>query len=203
MVPDMIHDDKAHCIPHHCIKKNTTTPIHIVYDCSCCQSSNQPSLNDCLLTGPHFLNGLCFIILHFWIYNYTASTDIEKAFLHGKLHRDDKDYTRFYWLRDVSNPNGPFDVYQFKAVLFSTIGSPFISYATLYHHLQQYNTSLSHDILHNLYVDNILSGHSSEEIIQYYHSARAIPSEAHFSLRVWTTNSPQLRDITLYEDSWH
>ena len=70
----------------------------------------------------------------------------------------------------VSNPNGPFDVYQFKAVLFSTISSPFISYATLYQHLQQYNTSLSHDILHNLYVDNILSGHSSEEeIIQYYH----------------------------------
>ena len=201
MVPDTSDDNKTHYIPHHCIKKNsTTTPIRIVYDCSCRQSSNLPSLNDCLLTGPHFLSDLCSIILRFRTYNYAASTDIEKAFLHVKLHRDDRDYTRFYWLKDVSNPNGQFDVYRFKAVLFGAVSSPFILYATLYHHLQQYNTPVSRDILHNLYVDNILLGHSSEEeIIQFYHNARAILSEAHFNLRAWATNSPQLRDITQKE----
>ena len=119
-----------------------------------------------------------------------ASTDIEKAYLHVKLHRDDRDYIWFYWLKEVSNPNGQFDVYQFKAVLFSAVNSSFILYATLYLHLQQYNTPLSHDILNNLYVDNILSGCSSEEeIIRYYHNARAILSEA------WEHGQPTVRNL--------
>ena len=80
------------------------------------------------------------------------------------------------------------------------MSSPFILYATLYHHLQQHNTPLSHDILCNLYVDNILSGCPSEDkIIQYYHNARATLSEAHFNLRAWVTNSSQLRAITQQE----
>ena len=73
---------KTRFIPHHCVKKNsTTTPIWIVYDCSCCQSADHPSLNDCLLTGPHFLNDLCLILLCFHLHKYAISADIEKAFL--------------------------------------------------------------------------------------------------------------------------
>ena len=191
----------THYIPHHCAKKNSiASPVCIGYDCSCHQSSNLQSLNDWLLTGPHFLSNLCSIILCFRNHNYAVSTNIEEAFLHASLHRDDRNYTRFYWLKDVSNPNGQFDVYRFKAVLFGAVSSPFILYATFYHHLQQYNTPLSHGILNNLYVDNILSGCSlEEEIIQYYHNARAILSEAHFNLRACPTNSPQLRDVTQKE----
>ena len=45
--------DKAHYIPHHSVmKESSTTPIRIVYDCSCKQSNNSPSLNDCLMVGP-------------------------------------------------------------------------------------------------------------------------------------------------------
>ena len=43
----------THFIPHHYAKKNcVTTPIRIVYDCSCHQSKDHPSLNNCLLTWP-------------------------------------------------------------------------------------------------------------------------------------------------------
>ena len=85
-------------------------------------------------------------------------------------------------------------------MLFGAVSSPFILYATLYHHLQQHNTPLSHDILCNLYVDNILSGCPSEDkIIQYYHNARATLSEAHFNLRAWVINSSRLRAITQQE----
>ena len=72
---------RSHYIPHHCIKKNSpTTPIRIVDDCSCCQSNKHPSLNDCLLTGPHFLKDLCSIILRFRTHNYAISTDMKKLF---------------------------------------------------------------------------------------------------------------------------
>ena len=192
---------RTHYIPHHCVKKNSaTTPIRIVYDCSCCQSANHPSLNDCLLTGPHFLNDLCSILLRFRTHKYAISADIEKAFLQITLHEDDRNFIRFYWLNDPSDPMSKLDVYRFKTVLFGAVSSPFILYATLHHHLHQHNSRLSCDILHNLYVDNIISGCSSEaDTIQYYHNARTLLSEARFNLRAWVTNSPQLRAITQQE----
>ena len=49
----------VHYIPHHLVRKaSSTTPIRIVYNCSCRQST-LPSLNDCLITGPSFLTDLC------------------------------------------------------------------------------------------------------------------------------------------------
>ncbi|VDH95444.1 Hypothetical predicted protein [Mytilus galloprovincialis] len=51
--------EKIHYIPHHPVQKeSSTTPIRIVYDCSCRQSPNSPSLNDCLLDIPPKLNDL-------------------------------------------------------------------------------------------------------------------------------------------------
>lgn len=54
----------THYIPYHPVRKeSSTTPIRIVYDCSCKQSSESPSLNDCLDPGPPFLMDLCAILL--------------------------------------------------------------------------------------------------------------------------------------------
>jgi len=49
----------CHYILHHAVKKESpTTPIRIVYDCSCHQSSTSPSLSDCLQMGAPFLQDL-------------------------------------------------------------------------------------------------------------------------------------------------
>ena len=91
----------CHYIPHHAVKKESlTTPIRIVYDCSCHQSKTLPSLNDCLQIGAPFLQDLCSIIVRFRLYRFAMSTDIEKAFLHIHLHNDDRDFRRFLWLSD-------------------------------------------------------------------------------------------------------
>ena len=85
-VLDSRKSDTTHYIPHYLVKKNSdTTPIRIVYDCSCHQSSEHPSVNDCLLTSPPFLVDLCAIILCFRRSQYGLSMDIEKAFLHITL----------------------------------------------------------------------------------------------------------------------
>ena len=82
------------------------------------------------------------------------------------------------------------------------MSSPFILYATIHHHLQQRNTPLAHYILHNLYVDNVLSGGPSEnDIVQYYHNAISLLSEACFNLRSWVTISQQLLTITQREQT--
>ena len=95
----------VHYIPHHPVRKDSlTTPLRIVYDCSCKQSSNLPSLNDCLNPGPPFLNDLCAILVRFRQHNMAFSSDIEKAYLHVHLDEVDRDFTRFLWLSNQLTP---------------------------------------------------------------------------------------------------
>lgn len=108
----------THYIPYHSIKKDlTTTPIRIIYDCSCHGSADQPSLNDCLMTGPLFLNDLVSIILPpVWHLNR-----YKKAFLHIIIHEKDHDFMRFLWLSDATNLNSEFAIYCFRTVLFGSV----------------------------------------------------------------------------------
>ena len=138
-VDDVAFIDRAHYIPHHPVKKDSaTTPIRVVYDCSSRSSSNSPSLNDCLMVGPPFLNDMCSIITRFRTFTYGLSTDIEKAFLHVGLDESDRDLTRFLWLSNPKDPESKVHVYRFKTVLFGSASSPFMLNATLHRHLESY-----------------------------------------------------------------
>jgi len=109
----------VHYIPHHPVRKESaTTPIRIVYDCSCKQSPNAPSLNDCLDSGPPFLNDLCATLLHFHQHGFAFSADIEKAFLHVYLDEANRDSTLFLWLSDHTDEHSSFITYRFRVVLF-------------------------------------------------------------------------------------
>ena len=157
---------ESHYIPHHPVRKNSpTTPIRIVYNCSCHQSPRHSSLNDCLMVGDSALTDLCAVLLRFRLHCYALSTDIEKAFLHVKLDSQDRDFTRFLWLADPTNPESPFISYRFKVVLFGSVSSPFMLNATLDLHLKSFDLPVSHDMKKNLYVDNIISGCQSSTLI--------------------------------------
>ena len=107
----------VHYLPHHHVKKDSvTTPIRVVYDCSCQISNNHPSLNDCLEVGPPLVNDLCSILLRFRVRNFGLTTDIEKAFIHVKLQEEDRDFTRFLWLSNPEDAESEFDVYHFNLV---------------------------------------------------------------------------------------
>ena len=187
----------VHYIPHHPVRKeSSTTPIRIVYDCSCRQSQGQPSLNDCLMVGPTFLNDMCGILLRFRTHRFGLSTDIEKAFLHVTLHEADRDYTRFLWLSDPTKPESNLIVYRFRVVLFGSVSSPFMLNAALHCHLQKYPSSVAADIENNLYVDNIISGCNTEpNAVDYYNKSRSILSQAKFNLRSWASNSEQVQAL--------
>ena len=185
----------VHYLPHHPVKKESaTTPIRIVYDCSSRQSKEHASLNDCLLVGPPFLNDLCSILLRFRIHTFAFATDIEKAFLHVKLHEVDRDSTRFLWVSDISNPFGTLTTYRFKVVPFGTSSSPFMLNATLDLHLKKFPSSVAKDMKSNLYVDNLISSCDSEQqLMDYYVQSRSIMNQAKFNLRLWSSNSQKLR----------
>ena len=188
---------RLHYIPHHGVEKNsTTTPIRIVYDCSCRQSTGSPSLNDCLESTPPELNDLTTLLLRFRLGRYAVSTDIEKAFLHVGLHEDDRDVTRFLWLSDPTDPKSELVTYRFRVVLFGATCSPFILNATLLKHLSlNVNNPAADIIARDLYVDNVISSFQEEhELLTYFRCARDLMTKAGFNLRSWTSNSRKLRD---------
>ena len=167
-----------------------------MYDCSCRQSANHPSLNDCLQIGPPFINDLCTLLLRFRTHKIGIVTDIEKAFLHVQLAQEDRNYTHFLWLSKPSDPKSKFIVYRFKVVLFGSVSSPFMLNAALQHLLNTDGSLVAKDIQQNLYVDNVISGFSNEEkAVQYYNKARQIMSNANFNLRSWASNSTKLMKV--------
>ncbi|XP_032227954.1 uncharacterized protein LOC116611647 [Nematostella vectensis] len=151
--------DHAHYIPHHHVKKeSSTTPIRIVFDCSCHQAPSTPSLNDCLEVGSPYLADMGSILVRFRANPIGISTDIEKAFLHVRLSEADRDMTRFLWLSDPGDPESEFQTYRFKSVLFGSASSPFMLNAVLQTHLDNHKTPVTQDMRDNLYVDNIITG---------------------------------------------
>ena len=132
-----------HYIPHHPVRKESaTTPIRIVYDCSCKSSSDSPSLNDCLMSTPPKLNDITSLILRFRSDRYAVTTDIEKAFLNIGLTKEDRDVTRFYWLSNPADPNSALQTYRFKSVLFGATCSPFILMLSLWNTWTQISAPL-------------------------------------------------------------
>ena len=180
------HDatENTHYLPHRPVKKDSvTTPIRIVYDCSCQGNGNSTSLNDCLTVTPPFLNNLCSILLRFRSHAFALSTDIEKVFLHVQLHSDDRNFTRFIW---PSSTDDSFLTYRFAVVPFGSSSSPFMLAAVLDLHLSKVASPVVLDMKDNIYVDNVLSGcNTEEELLTYCKHSRELMSQANFNLRSW------------------
>ena len=187
----------SHYIPHHPVKKDSpTTPLRIVYDCSCKASPNQASLNKCLQSGPPLLNDMLAILLRFRTHKYGIVTDIQKAFHNLNLHVEDRDCTRFLWLSDPTDPDSPFITYRFTVVPFGTTSSPLMLNATIQYHLEHFNSPVSLDMKKKMYVDNVISGADTEKsAVNYYQEGRTIMNDAKFNLRSWASNCSALQDV--------
>ena len=189
---ERVHDD------------NTIENTHcrIVYDCSCRGNGNSASLNDCLIAESPFLNNLCGILLRFHSHSLAFSTDIEKAFLHVKLHSDDRNFTRFMWPQSLDDSTDKFLTYRFTVVPFGSSSSPFMLAAVLDLHLSHVTSPVAADMKENIYVDNIMSGCNTEdELLTYYKQSQEFMSQANFNLRSWSSNSCHLQTITVRDNT--
>ena len=117
--------------------------------------------------------------------------------MHIKLHPSDRNFTRFLWLSDFESSDTKFETYRFTVVPFGASSSPFMLGAVLDLHLSKSHLQAAADMRDNVYVDNILSGCSTEEeLLAYYSQSRELMSQAKFNLRSWSTNSQRLQEIT-------
>ncbi|XP_068229371.1 uncharacterized protein [Palaemon carinicauda] len=107
--------ENCHYLAHHSVQKDSaTSPIRIAFYCSWRQGKNGLSLYDCLWTGPHITTDLLKVLLQFRTNNYACISDIEKAFLMVQLREEDRNYTRFLWLQDPTDPNSELIIYRFR-----------------------------------------------------------------------------------------
>ena len=91
-----------------CVRINLKVPI--MYDAST-KSSNNPSLNDCLLKGPKFNQLILDLLVRFRSYKFALTADLEKTFLMVPIEEADRDVLWFIWLDDVSKESPNLRIY--------------------------------------------------------------------------------------------
>lgn len=184
-----------HYLAHHPVMKPPPSQkVRIVYDGSA-HTGREPSINDCLHPGPTILADLVGVLLRFRMPLFVIVTDIEKAFLQVGLKANQRDCTRFLWLKDPMAPLTPSNLQtlRFARVPFGLAPSPFLLAATIKYHLNQYPSPLSDEVMGNIYVDNILL--SSASIPEGKDKCAAVISlfqSAKMELREFVSNSSEI-----------
>ncbi|XP_060608441.1 uncharacterized protein LOC132760480 [Ruditapes philippinarum] len=190
-----------HYLPHHAVIKpdKSTTKLRIVYDASAKSKVENNSLNDCLYKGPVLLNDLCGILLRFRLHKIGIVSDIEKAFLQVGLQKDQRDVTRFIWLKDIEHPDisqnqvQEVQEYRFCGIPFGIVSSPFLLGATIDYHLECYNNEIAKKLRRDIYMDNVVTRTENVEAAKYlYIRSKRIFDDASMNLLEWASN----RDVT-------
>ena len=129
----------VHYIPHREVVRQDrdTTKIRIVYDASA-KVKNGISLNECLETGPCMLPKIFEILVRFRCYRYALTSDIKSAFLNIRVNEEDRDFLRFLWVDNITNPDPAIVIKRFTSVLFGLAPSPFLLNATVCTHMEKY-----------------------------------------------------------------
>ncbi|EPB72220.1 integrase core domain protein [Ancylostoma ceylanicum] len=181
-----------------------TTPKRIVFDASA-HAVGKPSLNDMLHQGPLLLPNLLGILMRFRTGKIATTADIEKAFLQVRLHEEDRDVTRFLWVKDLKKPPDDYNIitFRFTRVTFGLNSSPFLLAATIDLHLDTTNDDreVANQIRKNLYVDNLLlTAESKNEAFQQYKEAKRIFNALNMNMREFISNDSNLMKLIAEED---
>lgn len=77
------------------------------------------------------------IFIRFLYHKVALVSDVEKAFHQVSIAPEDRDVLRFLWIDDAASPKPRIVVYRFTRAVFGVNCSPFLSNASISHHIQQ------------------------------------------------------------------
>ena len=164
---DKVNVGSIHYLPHRPVvrEERETTKVRMVFDAS--SKISEPSLNDCLFSGPSITEPLFPILLRFRADRIALIAGIEKAFLQISISPKHRDFIRFLWYDDIENINcenilnSNLVIYRFCRLLFGVTSSPSILSATLEKHINSYQNTdpyFTTKILKSLHVDDLNTG---------------------------------------------
>ncbi|XP_073942463.1 uncharacterized protein [Choristoneura fumiferana] len=182
----------VHYLPHHIVQQNGKRG-RIVYDASA-KLNGKKSLNECLYRGPSMIEDMTALILQFRTGEIGITADVEKAFLQVGLQENDREVTRFLWVKDLTaEPTEDNLIYfRFCRVPFGIISSPFLLTATIRYHFSRTNQSLLKRVADKCYVDNlVINADSICKAKEVYEEAREAFGELAMNIRDWTSNSEE------------
>ena len=182
----------VHYVPHQAVVRENaeSTKLRIVYDCSAKGTTQEPSLNDLLETGPPLQPQIFDILLRNRLHRYCITGDVQKAFLQIKIEPEDRDALRLLWYKDIEEKT--IKEFRFTRVIFGSAPSPYILVATLKKHLEQFREKYPETVKHleqNTYVDDVqCSADSKEEVIKFKKESIEIMADGGFTLHKWHSN---------------
>ena len=189
------------------VKENRdTTKTRIVYDASAKRRDN-PSLNDCLESGPCQLPKIFNILVRFRAHRYALICGIKSAFLNIRINERDRNFLRFLWIQDIEKEDPEIVIKRFTSVVFGLTSSPFLLGATLNHHMRKYediNPKFIDQFLNDLYMDDNITGFDDLIIgFDYYLYVKTLMKEGGFIVRKWLSNCQELsKKIKGYEQEY-
>lgn len=199
---NIYHEQKqeAYFLAHHPVirEDNKTTRLRVVFDGSM-KTKNQISLNDTMYNGAVVQKELFDILILFRTYKFVLLTDIKKMYRQILIHPSHRILQNVLWRE---NPNQPIECLQLQTVTYGLKSSPFLATRCLAElaHIEEENFPLaSKALLHNTYVDDVISGGDSiSEVIQLKNELIDILHKGSFELHKWCSNHPEiLKDIPI------
>lgn len=95
-------------LPHSAIIDPTkSTPVRVVFNGAAKSKSDRYTINNCLHKGLNSIPPIPMILLKFRLHEFALISDIRKAFHQIELHPNDRNVTKFLWIRDPKLPLKP------------------------------------------------------------------------------------------------
>ena len=199
-VVDPEHDDVPDEKTLHCVLRNeaVSSKLRIVYNGSL-RVGNNPSLNNCLHSGPSLIPKIFYILRRFRSFRIPLTADLSKAFLMISIKPEDREYLGFLWLGDFTLDNPRILILRFLRLVFGLTSSPFSLMGTVSEHIDQYRLDdprFVEQVQRDLYMDDIITGSDSvEEGFDLYLKLKNRFADAKFTLHKILSSSPELMQM--------
>jgi hypothetical protein len=191
-------------LPFHAVVREDkeTTRVRIVFNASSA-GTNGVTLNDALLVGPTLQEDLRDILLRWRTHKIAYVADIVKMYRQIEVDEADRDYQRIVWRSDAQKP---IEDYRLISVTFGTACAPYLAIKTLRQVALdegQECTEAQRIILEDFYMDDLLSGHETEDKAKRNQKEiTGILKKGGFELQKWSSNSENfMKEIELMKRS--
>ncbi|GBO14256.1 hypothetical protein AVEN_177158-1 [Araneus ventricosus] len=148
---------------------------------------NQDNRYECLQCGPNLIELIPDILARFRVKKFGATAGIRKAFLQISVSKEDRNYLRFLWWKNLEEKK--LKVFRHTRVVFGVKSSPFLLASVIEHHIEAnkgFNSEFKKILKQSFYVDNVVASlDSHEDLNNFISKSTQLMLQGGFELRDW------------------